>query len=379
MPTLSKVFLHPGLALALGCGLLQAEPPAPGARGSEGPVPQAEAEPVLKPHPIQGANLDFTGGADLQEVLLRLGKAAGVRVTLHASVLAQETRVRADLGNLPFRQALDLLMLQNNLFCKVLAPDAVMVFKKTPQNLSDFEVRSVRTLYLSHADVDTVRQNLNAILPMVRVFIDRRLNAITIQANPADTAAVQRIVANLDKATGEVAVQMEILEADRHAARAAGLPALADAVPPREGPRPGIERALDALRKDGGTRLLARPELRVVGGETAEIRAGQTAAAKEGGEGAAAQPSGGFRVKVRPRIHPDGTLTLALDYAVTTAPAPGAPKGQGHDEQALWTSVRVQDGETVAFSGLLPEGAGTADASKDRILVLKARVIRKPD
>lgn len=377
MPTLSKVFLHPGLALALGCGLLQAESPAPGARGSDGPVPQAEAEPALKPHPIQGANLDFTGGADLQEVLLRLGKAAGVRVTLHASVLGQEARVRADLGNLPFRQALDLLMLQNNLFCKVLAPDAVMVFKKTPQNLSDFEVRSVRTLYLSHADVDTVRQNLNAILPMVRVFIDRRLNAITIQANPADTAAVQRIVANLDKATGEVAVQMEILEADSPAARAAGLPALAEAVPAREGARPGIERALDALRKDGGTRLLASPELRVIGGETAEIRAGQTTTAKDGGE--AAQPSGGFRVKVRPRIHPDGTLTLALDYAVTTAPAPGAPKGQGHDEQALWTSVRVQDGETVAFSGLLPEGARTAEAGKDRILVLKARVIRKPD
>ncbi|BDU76880.1 secretin N-terminal domain-containing protein [Mesoterricola sediminis] len=331
------------LALALAWSPLLAAPPA-------------QEPPILKPRPMADAGLDFTGGAPLKEVLQRLGKAGGVAISLHAAVAAQETTVAADLRRLPFQQALDLVLLQNNLFAKVLAHDAVMIFKRTPQNLQEFETRVQRTYTLAFADPDQVRQTLNALHPQLRIFPDKRMGALTVLGNTADLAAVEDLLANVDKAKAEVQIDLEILEGDRQATQAAGLPALAAAAPTPQGQTPGLERALETLRKAGGTRMLAKPFVRVVAGDTAEVRV-------------PALETGRYRVMVKPRIHPDGTLTLALDCAATPAAAPD----QAHPETMLRTSVRVKDGETAAFGGLLAGGEAQA---KDLVLVLKARVIR---
>ncbi|HLO66437.1 MAG TPA: secretin N-terminal domain-containing protein [Holophaga sp.] len=334
-----------------------------------GPLGAQATAPVLKARSLEGANLDFTGGASLQDVLQRLGKAGGVTITLHASVAAQDANVRIDLRNLPFQQALDTVLLQNNLFAKVLSPDSLMVFKKTPQNLMEFEARSNRTFTLSHADPDSVRQTLNALMPQVRVFPDKRLHALSIQGNATELAAAQALVENLDKPKGEVGLEIEILEAGPKAVAAAGLA--------RETSGAAVDRALETLRKDGATRLVAKPHLRVMADEAGEIRVGQVqpeaAAAKDAGDRV---QTGGFRLRVKPRIHADGTLTLALDYA-SLAPAKGAQDKPLLDERALRTSVQVKEGEAVAFGGLLADETG--GAPRDRILVLKARVIRKAD
>jgi len=334
-----------------------------------GPLGAQATAPVLKARSLEGANLDFTGGASLQDILQRLGKAGGVTITLHASVAAQDANVRIDLRNLPFQQALDTLLLQNNLFAKVLSPDSLMVFKKTPQNLMEFEARSSRTFTLSHADPDSVRQTLNALMPQVRVFPDKRLHALSIQGNATELAAAQALVENLDKPKGEVGLEIEILEASPKAVAAAGLA--------RGTSGAAVDRALEALRKDGDTRLVAKPHLRVMADEGGEIRVGQVqpeaAAAKDAGDRV---QTGGFRLRVKPRIHADGTLTLALDYA-SLAPTKGAQDKPLLDERALRTSVQVKDGEAVAFGGLLADETG--GAPRDRILVLKARVLRKAD
>ena len=75
-------------------------------------------------------------------------------------------------------------MLQSDLFYKVMDPNTIMVFKKTPQNLQEYENKLIQTFYLSNAEVDNVRQIFNALMPQMRVFIDKRLNAITVLAKP---------------------------------------------------------------------------------------------------------------------------------------------------------------------------------------------------
>ena len=96
-----------------------------------------------------------------------------------------------DLRGLTFQKVLDALMLQTDMFYKVMDPNTIMVFKKTPQNLSEYENKLIQTFYLSNAEVDNVRQIFSALLPQVRAFSDKRLNALTVLAKASDLAVGQ--------------------------------------------------------------------------------------------------------------------------------------------------------------------------------------------
>jgi general secretion pathway protein D len=301
-------------------------------------------------------------------------------------VAAQDVTTSADLRGMGFLRALDTLMLQNDLFFRVTDPTSIMVFKKTPQNLNDHEYRPLRTFYLTYADVDGIRQHLNALLPQLRVFVDRRLSAVTVVGSADDLAKVQQVISNLDKTKGEVTLDMEILEVPHTAALAAGILAAPSVSP---------DKALAKLKETGDAKLLAHPTLRVVAGESAEVRigrkplppppAGEPTSVRNASTAASDAPAKtlrieepGLRIKAKARLHPDHTITLDLEYQITDPAQPGDP------ERSIKTTVRVKDGEGTVLGGLLEEVSPTTTQAKakaekqvkDRILAVKASALR---
>lgn len=390
-PSLTHFLARFGLVATLGFGLLQAQPAG---QGREGDAPSAP--PVLnEPRSLAGMNLDFTRGAKLGEVFQGLSKQSGVSIILHASVSAQDLSTTADLRGMGFQRAVDTLMLQNDLFYKVMDPASLMVFKKTPQNLQEFETKAIRTFNLANAGVDTTRQTLNALMPQLRVFTDKRLNAVTALGSAGELAKAQQIVTSLDRRQGEVRLVMELIEVSHKAAVSAGLlrtvetPASpgANAVP--------AEQALARVMQDGNSRVLASPDLRVLSGEFGEVRTGwkpalhpEAGLAKAPKTASSGKPEPGpsaladilgARIKVKPRLHPDHEVTLDVECEITDPSKGGEPAGVS--TRSLKTSVRIKDGETVVFGGLLEEEnhgslAAGARGGKDRLLVVKAVVVR---
>jgi len=367
------LFLIPILATS-SFAILHAQP-----SGQDG---REAAPPVLnEPRPLAGMNLDFTRGAKLGEVFLNLGKQSGVSIILHTSVSGQEVSTFADLRGMGFQRALDTLMLQNDLFYKVMDPGSIMVFKRTPQNLQDFETKLIKTFFLANADVDSVRQHFNALMPQLRVFIDKRLSAVTLSGTPSELAKAQQIVTNLDRGRGEVRLQMEILDVAQKASLAAGLTQGIATPPGQDANAP--DGALARVMKDGDTRLLASPDVRVISGETAEVRIGRTLGLNQA-DGGAKTPRNdapgqavqsvdlGVRVKVRPKLHANHEITLDIEYEIHDPLKPGEP---GLGERVIKTSVRVKDGETLVLGGLLEDDKGGKD-KKDRLLVVKPTVVR---
>jgi general secretion pathway protein D len=387
MTRLSAVYAPIGLALTLGLGSLHAQ-----ANVQQGQPEAQPAPPVLtEPKPLAGLNLDFTRGAKLGEVFQTLGKQAGVSIVLHAAVAAQETTTSADLRGMNFQRALDTLMLQNDLFYKVMDASSIMVFKKTPQNLQDFETKLIKTFYLANAEVDVIRQTVNALMPQLRVFIDKRLNAVTVSGNPGDLAKAQQIVGNLDRGRGEVRLQMEIIEVSQKASVAAGLLPMVGAPPSQDANAITPDRALAKVMQDGDSKLLASPDVRVIAGEAAEVKIGRKLALAQAGSSVKTTSAGkaedtwqasqrddlGVKVKVRPRLHPNHELTLEVEYAITDPLKPGEPGRPGLSERIIKTSVQMKDGETMVFGGLLEdEGTTGGKEKKDRLLVIKAVVVR---
>ena len=414
---------------------------------------KGEAKPaiLLNPRSMEGMDLNFTRKTSLKDILAAISKNCGVSIILHSSY--QDASISADLRGLTFQRTLDTLMFQSDLFYKVIDTNTIMVFKNTPQNRDQFENNFIKTFYLSNANPDDVRGIFQSLMPQLRVFVDKRLNAVTIKAKPTDLSIAKRIVNQLDKAKAEVMVYLELLEVSESNMEKVGLMPTLDGTSDlykigitKDGTgqynqsKGGVKfhkadlkflfpsLAIDALKSNGDTKLVASPNVRVISGETGEVNIGEKVSTVQGSFGAmtggtaaaggaasalsSAGISGvsntysyedvGVKIKVEPRVHFNNDITLKIDSSVTTKVPGGNAEHPNIGKREIKTLARLKDGETAVFGGLLKEdeqkslrgiwgltdipilgnllGSNFRDRNKtDVILTIRAVLVRKPD
>ena len=371
----------------------------------------ADAQGALQinPRSIEGVDLTFARRTSLREIFSALAKASGVNILLHSSF--QDASTSVDLKGLGFQKALDTLMLQNDLFFRVVDTNTIMVFKNTPQNREQYENQIIKTYYLSNSDPQDIRQSLTALMPQLRVFTDKRMNAVIVKAKPLELAIADRVISQLDKSLPEVMVYVQLMEVtESNLAKVGLLPVIGPTDSSgtyRMGatttnvnlgglntstgnlniPRSNIQflfpnLALDFLKSNGDARLVANPNVRVLSGETGKINIGEkvsttqssigipgstgstgtsgTAGGLGGITGAVGQTSYnyedvGVKIEVTPRVHFNDEVTLKIKASVTTLKAGSTPGRPDLGNRDIETVTRLKDGETAIFGGLLKD------------------------
>lgn len=378
---------------------------------------QAQAEAAqttalqINPRSIEGVDLTFSRRTSLREIFSTLAKASGVNILLHSSF--QDASVSVDLKGLSFQKALDTLMLQNDLFYRVVDTNTIMVFKNTAQNREQYENQIIKTFYLSNADPQDIRQSLTALMPQLRVFTDKRMNAVIVKARPTELAIANRVIEQLDKSLPEVMVYVQLMEVtENNLAKVGLLPVIGpgdDSGVYRMGattinlngsglntntgtlsiPRANIQflfpsLALDFLKSNGDARLVANPNVRVLSGETGKINIGEKVSTTQssigipgaggGTTGGTPSPIGGLggitgaigqtsynyedvgvKIEVTPRVHFNDEVTLKIKASVTTLKAGSTPGRPDLGNRDIETVTRLKDGETAIFGGLLKD------------------------
>lgn len=403
----------------------------------------------LDPRSLEGFDMNFSRRTSLREIFALLSKASGVNIIAHTSF--QDQTISIDLRGLPFHRILDTLMLQNDLFYKVIDKNTIMVFKATPQNRDLYENQILKTYYLSNADPTELRSTLSALNPQLRVFTDKRINAIIVKAKPLELAIVDQVIRSLDKAKAEVMVYLELMEVTENSLEQVGLLPVINASDSSGTYRMGATTvnntsgmntnsgftkihtadirvlfpnlALDFLKGNGDARLVASPNVRVLSGETGEVNIGEkisttqsqlslpttgttgtaNASSLLGGVGQTSfsYEDVGVKIKVEPRVHHNGEITLKINSLVTTLKSGSTPGRPDLGKREIITSARLRDGETAIFGGLLKDEEqkslqgiwGLADipflgrlvgntrnskAKTDVILTIRAVLVRKP-
>lgn len=362
---------------------------------------------LLNPRSLEGTDLNFLRRVSLREVFAILSKASGVSIILHSSF--QDVQVSADLRGLSFQRILDTLMLQNDLLYRVVDTNTILVFKDSPQNREKLENQLIKTFFLSNADPDTVRTLLQNLLPGLKVFPYKNLNAITVKAKPSELTIAKRIVSQLDKSKAEVMVYLELLEVTENSLEQVGLlPVLGPSdginggagvyrigatVDNTGGPnvnRGGIKisrddirflypsLALDALKSSGDAKLVANPHIRVLSGEPGEVNIGEKISTTQSSIGfgggtsgtSASSSTGGYypnsqtsyayedvgvKIKVEPRVHFNGDISLKLESEVKTLKSGSTAGRPDLGQRIIKTTARLKSGETAVFGGLLKE------------------------
>ncbi|RMG49167.1 MAG: hypothetical protein D6718_00210 [Acidobacteria bacterium] len=333
----------------------------------------------------------------VEEVYESLGKIAGINI-LYDDKLDLKKKTSVELANVTFEKAMDILMLMHKHFYKVIDEHTILIADDTRQKRQEYSDQVVRTFYLSNAEPKQIMQLLRSLLESRKLSENSDLNAITIKDTPEVIKVAERLIKANDKAKGEVVVDLELLEINRTRLRRLGvdlsdkaltlvfgeggervalnnLTALKGQAAWSIGPVPSV--LLNFLKSDSDSKTIARPQLRILEGETGKITIGdrvpipattfntsQTIGGNVVPITSFTYSNVGIIVNVTPRVHHNKEITLELSVEVSSLA--GSVEGTGGVSQPIIgtrtveTTIRLKDGETNLLAGLIKEEERTS-------------------
>jgi type IV pilus assembly protein PilQ len=392
-------------------------------------APQAAAEPQLptsfRTQKIVTDATVYTGkkislnlvDADIKQVFRLFHDLSGLNFVLDPSVNGRVTLV---LDNVPWDQALDLI-LKNNGLDKILEANVIRIAttnklaqeaaqRKQLKEAKEMEVEPVtitRTLsYAKADDVEKVIRNGGVLTDRGKVIIDERTNTLIISDIPKRIEPLDQLINTLDTETPQVMIEARIIETSRTFSRDIGVQwgftAAADAA---HGTSTGLgfpsnaavgyglnlgssetgdvssasalsmsfgnvldsftlDIALDALETSGQGRILSSPKIATQNNEEAEIEQGvripvvNTTATEINVEFVSAS----LKLTVTPQITAEGTIILDITVE-NNSPDFNNTVGDVPpiNTQRAQTKVLVADGGTTVIGGIFTVNEGTSE------------------
>lgn len=367
------------------------------------------AEPILSPSSRDPLSIRFTN-AGIRDVLNFIGNATGINVTYDRDF--QDRSITLTLEGVTLEQALQQIMIANQLFYKVLNERTIIVAADTTQKRTQYEEQVIRTFFISHADATEISQLLTGIVRVAGVAIqptivaNKTTNTITVRATASVVQIVERMIAANDKPRAEVVVDVQILEVNRERAKQYGLNlsdySIGGVFSPEAAPGSGgaagaasglgqpfnlntISTGVSAadfylavpaavmkfLESDSSTKNLANPQLRGVEGQKLTLNLGEdvpvpsTTFTPIAGGGVATQPLTSFAyrtvgviVEMTPRVTYEGEIILELSVENSARGQDTNIAGQNLPSflsRKVVTKLRLRDGESNLLAGLLRE------------------------
>jgi len=203
--------------------------------------------PVAQQRPDQSTDIGTIGGAerfagkrisldfqdaDISSVLRLIADVSGLNMVVGEAVKA---RVTLKLLNVPWDQALDLILKLNNLGQiregNILWIDTLANITKLRDDAARAKEATLkaeelvtRIIYLNYSDatksVDVAKSNLS---PRGEIKIDARTNSLVIRDIPDNVSRAEKVIRDLDQRTPQVQIEARIVQATKAFARGLGI------------------------------------------------------------------------------------------------------------------------------------------------------------
>src|SRR5438874_408810 len=179
-------------------------------------LPRLQAQAVKR-------KLDLRG--DTKTVYEQLAALFGVKAAFDPDVVARNVQLRVD--DMDFYTAIALLSGQTGTFWRPLNPTLFFVAPDTAEKRRQYGLQAEQTFPLSAAvapeEVTEMLRVLRDITGSTRVDLDTRSRTITMRDTPERLALAGELIDQLERARGEVMLEIELLEVDRNKARGLGI------------------------------------------------------------------------------------------------------------------------------------------------------------
>ena len=202
--------------------------PAPEIGLPEPPAEQQELEsigapPQLKPVTNEPLSLHMT--EDAKVVYQAVGKAAGVNVLFDPDY--HSSRIQVDLNNVSLLDALRIVSVMSNTFWRPVTGNTIFVAQNSRTKRQELDEQAVQTFYLTNAwqqnDLNDVSTALRNVMPNAKAYPVQSQNAIVMRGTPDELLLAQQLIDDLDKARGEVVVDIAVLEVSKNWEKTLGI------------------------------------------------------------------------------------------------------------------------------------------------------------
>ncbi|WP_175689622.1 secretin N-terminal domain-containing protein [Burkholderia anthina] len=283
--------------------------------------------------------------------------------------------------------AINLLLRTNQLEKKVLDRHTLLVYPSQPEKARNYTEFAIRTFFLSHADAKSVMAALRQMIKPKDVYVDERVNAVVMRDTPETIQVAERVVMGLDIPQSEVTLDVQVLEVNMNDSLDLGVQypgkvqfsalggveggalTLGDllrlnrdrvGVSSESG---GLALAIDMLQKQGKTKTLANPKIRVRNMEKANIKIGErvpivtTTNANGVVTESVSYQDVGLMLKVEPRISLNEEVSVKVNMEVSSILSKETTKtglvAYSLGTRNAETLMTAKNGETQILAGLV--------------------------
>jgi general secretion pathway protein D len=343
--------------------------------------------PQLRMRMERPVTLEFRD-ANLKVIFEVLSQVAGLnfifdkdlRPDMKATIFVRDVRIE---------DAVELLLQQNQLHQKVVNDNTLLIYPDSPQKVKDYQELVMRTFYLTSIDANTALNMVKTMLKTRDVFVDERLNTLTMRDTPDAVRMAEKLFLSQDQSNPEVVLEVEVMEVARQRILDLGLqwPSTFGVI---NSDGTGVSilnqlRGIDSSRisispspqlkinaQDNDINTLASPVIRVSNREQARIHIGQrvpiiSATSMPSTQGPVITESVtyldvGLKLEVTPIVHLNNEVAIKIALEVSNA-TPLEPTRQGTipvqvDTRNAQTTLRLHDGETQVLAGLVRNDHG---------------------
>ena len=175
-------------------------------------------------HPQSGKrNLNLRG--DTRTVYEQFAALFGVKASFDPDLIVRNVHLRVD--DVDFYTGMSLLGTQTGTFWSPLNSTVMFVAPDTQEKRRQYALEAEQTFPLSEAvapeDATEILRVLRDITGGTHIDIDSRSRTITMRDTPERLALAGQLIEQLERARGEVMLEIEFLEVDRNKARALGI------------------------------------------------------------------------------------------------------------------------------------------------------------
>lgn len=354
--------------------------------------------PTIKSSIKKPITLEFRD-ANMRSIFEVISRAANINFIFDKDV-SPNLKSTLYVKNTTIEEAINLLLVTNQLEKRVLNENTILIYPNTPAKLKDYQELMLKTFYLANADV---KQTMNMIKTMLKtrdIFIDEKLNMLMMRDTPEVIRLAEKMIDAQDMAEPEVILDVEVLEVQRTKLSELGIqyPNQFTVLNPSTLPSTttssasgtlvvnttstnapltlanltglnsasiGISNpALNLRKENGDTSLLANPRIRVRNHEKAKIHIGEkvpvittTSTINVGLSQNVSYLDIGLKLDVEPNIYLDNEVGIKIGLEVSNI----VREIQGTNGSLTYqvgtrnaaTVLRLKDGETQALAGLI--------------------------
>jgi len=199
---------------------IEANAPRPDIERLRQQAKSASAEPILNPSNPEPLVFNFVN-TSIRDILAFVGSYSGINVTFDRDF--QDRSITLKLEGVSLEQALQQIMIANQLFYRVLNEKTIIIAADNTQKRTQYEEQVIRTFFLSHADATEMNQTLITLVRVAGMAIQPQIvpnktaNTLTVRATAPVVEIIEKIIEANDKPRAEVSVDVQILEVSANA------------------------------------------------------------------------------------------------------------------------------------------------------------------